>query len=110
MKVVWTRLALEDLQAARDYISASNPQGSARVAERIRRSVRQLPLKPGAGPADFLTPNSTPRPPHKQETLRPAANRMPGEGETAMASDKDKRGITSCEEAFISWPGLERWV
>lgn len=42
MKIAWTRLALQDLHHAWNYIAADNPQAADGVMERIRKAVESL--------------------------------------------------------------------
>ena len=49
MKVVWTSLALADLEQAREYIAADNPSAAARIAERIEKALAALSRHPELG-------------------------------------------------------------
>lgn len=49
MRVRWTRLALADLAAARDYIAKQAPDAAQRVADRIEGAVRNLERHPRLG-------------------------------------------------------------
>ena len=49
VKVCWTRLALDDLDHALEYIAADNPSAAARVIKRIKRAVDFLPSHPDLG-------------------------------------------------------------
>lgn len=49
MKVVWTSLAIGDLEAIRQYIEFDEPRAAVRVALRILRSVGQLTSTPFIG-------------------------------------------------------------
>lgn len=49
LKLVWTRLAIEDLDDAYDYIAATNPGAAADIIERIEKAVAALRLTPGMG-------------------------------------------------------------
>lgn len=49
MRVRWTRLALADLAAARDYIAREAPEAAARVVDRIEGAVRNLERHPALG-------------------------------------------------------------
>ncbi len=51
MKVVWTRLALEDVNSAYEYISARNPSAARAVIERIEAGVNALRAHPSLGRA-----------------------------------------------------------
>ncbi len=51
MKLVWTRLALEDLNNAYEYIAAENPRAAATMVERIEAAVRALRAHPNLGRA-----------------------------------------------------------
>ncbi len=49
MKIVWTKLALEDLDHAYDYIVVQNPSGAEAVRERIESGVNALRTYPNLG-------------------------------------------------------------
>ena len=49
MKVRWTRLAIEDLDHAYEYIAAANPSAARGVIERIESAVGALQAYPGLG-------------------------------------------------------------
>lgn len=49
MKIVWTRLALSDLDQAYNYIAASNPSAAVDTIERIEKAVGALSLYPEMG-------------------------------------------------------------
>lgn len=49
MTARWTRLALADLTAARDYIAKESPEAAGRVVERIEGSVKNLGRHPALG-------------------------------------------------------------
>lgn len=49
MKVVWTRLALSDLNSAYDYIAVENPSAAARVVEKIEKALTALSRHPEIG-------------------------------------------------------------
>lgn len=49
MKVVWSRHAVAQLAEIRAYIAKDKPVAAIQVAERIRRSVRQLSRHPRLG-------------------------------------------------------------
>ena len=42
MRIVWRRLALDDLAALQAYIAKDDPRAARRVAQRIRTAVEQL--------------------------------------------------------------------
>lgn len=42
MKVAWTRLAIEDLNSAYEYIAAKNPSAACSVVGRIEAAVKAL--------------------------------------------------------------------
>ena len=49
MKIVWTKLAIADLDNAYDYIAATNPSAAQDIIERIEKAVAALRLTPGMG-------------------------------------------------------------
>lgn len=49
MKIVWTRLALEDLHHAWNYIAADNPEAADGVMEKIEKAVESLLSYPNLG-------------------------------------------------------------
>lgn len=49
LKLVWTKLAIEDLDNAYDYIAATNPGAAADIIERIEKAIAALRLTPGMG-------------------------------------------------------------
>jgi toxin ParE1/3/4 len=49
VRIRWLDDAVADLEAARDYISQTNPQAATEIAERIRGAVRLLADYPAAG-------------------------------------------------------------
>ena len=49
MKVRWTRLALDDLNHAREYIEVENPAAAEKVIERIKKAVSFLSRHPELG-------------------------------------------------------------
>ena len=49
VRVVWTRLALDDLEHAREYIEAANPQAAHATIDRIERAVEALISFPEIG-------------------------------------------------------------
>lgn len=49
MKIVWTRLALLDLDEAYNYIATSNPGAAADIIDRIEGAVNTLSLYPNRG-------------------------------------------------------------
>jgi len=49
LKLAWTRLAIEDLDDAYDYIAATNPGAAADIIERIEKAVAALRLTPSMG-------------------------------------------------------------
>lgn len=49
MKIVWTRLALSDLDAAYNYIAANNPNAAVDTIDRIEKSVNTLKQYPEMG-------------------------------------------------------------
>ena len=49
MKIVWTRLALSDLDEAYNYIASSNPSAAADIIDRIEGAVNTLSLYPNIG-------------------------------------------------------------
>ena len=49
MKVVWTRLAIEDLNSAYEFIHISNPTAAKAIVERIEKAIESLPLYPDMG-------------------------------------------------------------
>lgn len=49
LKLVWTRLAIKDLDDAYDYIAATNPGAAADIIERIEKAVAALRLTPSMG-------------------------------------------------------------
>jgi toxin ParE1/3/4 len=49
VKVLWTRLALEDLGAARDHFADERPAAAARAVERIKSAVEALRRHPEIG-------------------------------------------------------------
>ena len=51
MKILWTRLAIADMDAAHDHIAEENPSAAAGVLERIKKSVAMLLRHPRLGRA-----------------------------------------------------------
>jgi toxin ParE1/3/4 len=49
MRIRWTNKALENLDAAVEYIAADNPAAAQKVARTIRESVELLADQPGIG-------------------------------------------------------------
>ena len=49
LKLVWTKLAIEDLEDAYDYIAATNPEAATDIIERIEKAISTLRLTPGMG-------------------------------------------------------------
>ena len=49
MRLVWTRLALDDLDLARDFIETANPLAALKVVERIESAVAALTVHPEIG-------------------------------------------------------------
>ena len=55
MKLVWTRLALEDRNNIFDYIEQDNPQAAVAVDDRISEQVKQLISFPESGRLGRIT-------------------------------------------------------
>ncbi len=49
MKIIWTELALFDLDQAREYIMATSPNTAARTIDRIEKSLEALQSFPKMG-------------------------------------------------------------
>jgi toxin ParE1/3/4 len=49
MKIIWTELALFDLDQAREYIMANSPNAAVRTIDRIERSLESLQEFPEMG-------------------------------------------------------------
>ena len=49
MKIIWTELALSDLDQAREYIAATNPKAATEVIDRIDSSLEALLVFPKMG-------------------------------------------------------------
>ena len=49
VRVVWTRLALDDLEHAHEYIEAANPQGAHAMIDQIERAIGALISFPEIG-------------------------------------------------------------
>jgi addiction module RelE/StbE family toxin len=49
VKVIWTRLAVQDLDSAYEYIVARNPSAAPVVIEKIKTAVRALQTYPNLG-------------------------------------------------------------
>lgn len=49
LKIVWTPLAIEDLDNAYEYIAATNPSAALDIIERIEKAISALRLTPGMG-------------------------------------------------------------
>lgn len=49
MKIVWTQIALKDLDQVWDYIASDNPEGAQGVLEKISKAVQALPSYPNLG-------------------------------------------------------------
>jgi toxin ParE1/3/4 len=49
VKIRWTRLALEDLERAREYIAAQSPSAANSVIARIESALRALAVHPEIG-------------------------------------------------------------
>lgn len=56
IKVVWTKLALSDLDQAYDYISSDRPGAARMVIERIEASVAKISHHPEIGRPGRVTP------------------------------------------------------
>lgn len=63
MKVVWSRLAIDDLRKLRAYIADDDPAAAARIARRLVDATDQLAEFPGMGRPG--------RRPHTRELLVP---------------------------------------
>lgn len=61
MKIVWSRIAIDDLRAARAYIARDDPAAAAKVAHRLIEATDMLADFPGAGRAG--------RAPHTRELV-----------------------------------------
>lgn len=55
MTVVWSRRAIGNLAALRDYIAEDNPRGAARVAQQILDAVELLTTQPHIGRPGRIT-------------------------------------------------------
>ena len=53
MKVKWVRIALDDLNAAGEFITRDNPEAASRVLKRIGDAVQMLADHPHAGRAAY---------------------------------------------------------
>ena len=51
MRILWTKLALSDLQSVRDYIADDHPDAADEVVEKIGRAVESLSSYPHLGRA-----------------------------------------------------------
>jgi len=49
VKLRWTRLALEDLNSAYEYISLESPSAAAKIGKKIKAAVRVLRTYPNLG-------------------------------------------------------------
>ncbi len=49
MKIIWTELALFDLDQAREYIMATSPNAAVRTIDRIEKSLEALQAFPKMG-------------------------------------------------------------
>lgn len=49
MKIIWTRLALEDLDNAYEYIAAKNPNAAMDTIDRIENAIERLLKYPQMG-------------------------------------------------------------
>lgn len=49
MKLVWTRLALADLESAYDYTAEERPSAAVRMIERIEKAVESIGRHPEIG-------------------------------------------------------------
>lgn len=49
MRLEWTRLALQDLSGAGDYIAVEDPSAAQRMAARVREAVEYLMGQPNLG-------------------------------------------------------------
>lgn len=49
MKLVWTRLAIQDLNQAHEFIETVNPRAAAGTIDRIERAVTALTVHPNSG-------------------------------------------------------------
>jgi len=49
VRLAWTRLALDDLDHARDFIAAANPQAARDTIDRIERATEALLAHPEIG-------------------------------------------------------------
>ena len=49
IKLVWTRLAIQDLNAAYDYISAENPAAAEGIINRVEQALEALKRHPEIG-------------------------------------------------------------
>ena len=48
-RIRWTRLALDDLRTARDFVAADNRVAAAALVKRIRQAVNRLATLPASG-------------------------------------------------------------
>lgn len=55
MKIVWTRLALADLDAAYNYIATTNPEAAIDTIERIEKALDALMKYPEIGKIGRIT-------------------------------------------------------
>lgn len=55
MKIVWTRLAISDLEQAYNYIAQSNPDAAVNTIERIQKAIDTLSLYPQIGRSGRVT-------------------------------------------------------
>lgn len=49
MRIRWTRKALDNLDAAVQYVAADSPGNARKVAQEIRDTIQHLSLQPGMG-------------------------------------------------------------
>lgn len=49
VRLVWTRLSIEDLDSAREYIAAHNPSAAAKTIDRIEAATSALRVFPNLG-------------------------------------------------------------
>jgi len=54
VRLVWTRLALDDLDHAHQYIAAANPRAARDTVDRIERATEALLTHPEIGPPGRL--------------------------------------------------------
>lgn len=49
MKIIWTRLALDDLENAYEFITEANPKAADQIVDRVEKALFNLKIYPNVG-------------------------------------------------------------